>query len=457
MLVMKFGGSILSGSNDFIEIGEYVRSFDAKKGLVIVISAMKGVTDSLLKLCSLAASGDEPNASRLLMDLEDRHLKVCEELGIACEDVRREFEKLERIIRGIIYLGELSPRVRDLVASSGESFSGRILSGFLRSKGINSRFMMGGEAGIITDDTYGNANPLLRATRVYLRTRLTPMLEDTLPVVAGFSGMTRDGRVTTMGRGGSDLTAVLIGSSLNAHEVWLWTDVDGFMTADPRIVSDARLLRRISYMEAIEMAHFGAKRMNPRFLEPAMMTNTPVRVRNFKNRSCEGTLISGEGGSKGVVKSIGMRRGVSVLMVRGAGMVGRPGTAYMLFKELSERSINVQMISQSISESDISLVLDSRVADSARGLIEAKLLGPIFREVILERDCAAVAAIGSGMRGTPGVAARVFKAVASRGINVKMIAQGSSEPSISFVVDGEDGEEAVRSLHEEFELSKIED
>ncbi|MCS7103410.1 MAG: aspartate kinase, partial [Candidatus Korarchaeum sp.] len=275
--------------------------------------------------------------------------------------------------------------------------------------------------------------------------------------VAGFSGMTRDGRVTTMGRGGSDLTAVLVGSSLNANEVWLWTDVDGFMTADPRIVSEAKLLKRITYMEAIEMAHFGAKRMNPRFLEPAMAANTPVRVRNFRNRSCEGTLISKEGGSKSIVKAIGMRKGVSIIMVRGAGMVGRPGSAYAIFKELSERSINVQMISQSISESDISLVLDSKVAESARGLVEAKLLGPIFKEVILERDCAAVAAIGSGMRGTPGVAARVFKAVANRGINVKMIAQGSSELSISFVVSGEDGEEAVRSLHEEFELNRIED
>ncbi len=456
MLVMKFGGSILNGSSDFIDICDYIREFGFNGDLVVVISAMRGVTDSLLKLCGLAASGDELNASKLLMDLEDRHLRVCEELDLACEDVRKEFEKLERIVRGIIYLGELSPRVRDLVASFGENFSGRILSSLLRSKGVNSRFMTGGEAGIVTDNSYGNANPLLRATRVYLRTRLMPLLGDTLPVVAGFSGMTLDGKVTTMGRGGSDLTAVLVGSSLNADEVWLWTDVDGFMTADPRIVRDAKLLKRISYAEAIEMAHFGAKRMNPKFLDPAMMTDTPVRVRNFRNRVCEGTLISREG-SKGVVKALGMRRGVSILTVRGTGTIGRPGSAYMLFRELSERSINVQMISQSISESDISMVLDSRVAERARGTIEAKLLGPIFREVFLERDCAAVAAIGSGMRGTPGVAARVFKAVASKGINVKMIAQGSSELSISFVVSGEEGEEAVRSLHDEFELSKIED
>lgn len=457
MLVMKFGGSILNESNDFTEIARYLKDFGREKRLVVVISAMKGVTDSLIKLCSLAASGDEVNASRLLMDLEDRHLRVCEELGITCDDVRKEFEKLERMIRGIIYLGELTPRVRDLVVSLGENFSGRILSTLLKSEGMNSRFMTGGEAGIITDDLYGNANPLLKATKVYLRTRITPMLEDTLPVIAGFSGMTRDGRVTTMGRGGSDLTAVLVGSSLNADEVWLWTDVDGFMTADPKIVSEAKLLKRITYMEAIEMAHFGAKRMNPRFLEPAMITDTPVRVRNFRKRSCDGTLISRKSGSGSVVRAIGMRKGVSILMVRGTGMVGRPGSAYAVLKEISERSINVQMISQSISESDISLVLDSKVAESARGIVEARLLGSVFREVILDRDCAAVAAIGSGMRGTPGVAARVFKAVASRGINVKMIAQGSSELSISFVVDGKDGEEAVRSLHEEFELSRIED
>ncbi|RDD53500.1 MAG: aspartate kinase, monofunctional class [Candidatus Korarchaeota archaeon NZ13-K] len=456
MLVMKFGGSILNGSSDFIEICDYIAEIGEKGDKIIVISAMKGVTDSLLKLSSLAASGDEIGSSRLLMDLEERHLRVCEELGLACEDVRREFEKLERVIRGITYLGELTPRVRDLVASFGENFSGRILSSLLRSRGINSRFMTGGEAGIITDDLYGNANPLLRATRVYLRTRLLPVLEDTLPVIAGFSGMTRDGKVTTMGRGGSDLTAVLVGSALNAEEVLLWTDVDGFMTADPRIVRDARLLRRVSYMEAIEMAHFGAKRMNPRFIEPAMLTNTPIRVRNFRNRACEGTLISKEGGTGNVVRAVGMRKGVSILTVRSAGMVGRPGSAYTLLKELSERSMNVQMISQSISESDISLVLDGRAAEKARGVIEAKLLGNTFREVTLDRGCAAVAVIGSGMRGTPGVAARVFRAVAERGINVKMIAQGSSELSISFVVSGEDGEEAVRSLHEEFELSRVE-
>ncbi len=455
MLVMKFGGSILEGSRDFMEISEYIMEQSERR--VIVISAIKGVTDSLLKLHSLAASGDETNASKVLSDLEEMHLRVCEELGIRCEDVRKDLDKLERIVRGMLYLGESTPRVRDLIASFGENLSGKILAGLLRDRGVNSRFLTGGEAGIVTDECYGNANPLIKATRIYLRTRLLPLLEDTVPIVAGFSGVTMLGKITTLGRGGSDLTAVLIGSSLSAREVCLWTDVDGLMTADPKVVRDARVLKNVSYSEAIEMSHFGAKRMNPRFLEPAMPTKTPIRIRNFRNRECEGTLISERGSSSGsVVRAIGMKKGVSILTVRGARMVGRPGIAHMLFKVLGESYINVGMISQSISESDISVLLDSRAAERARGLVEARL-GTLFREVLIERDCAAVAAIGSGMRGIPGVAARVFRAVAERGINVKMIAQGSSELSISFVVNGSDGEEAVRALHEEFELSKIED
>ena len=458
MIVMKFGGSLLENSKNFLEIAEYVKNIEQKGRLVLVISAMKGVTDSLLKLCELAASGEELNAGKILLDIEERHVRVCEELGLNCSEVRGELEKLEKIVRGMLYLGEMTPRVRDLVASFGENLSGKILTLLLTDMGVNSIFMTGGEAGIITDDSHGNANPLLKTTKIYLRMRLMPVLDNALPVVAGFSGMTRDGKVTTMGRGGSDLTATLIGSSLGAEEVWIWTDVDGFMTADPKLVREAKLIRHLSYMEAIEMAHFGAKRMNPRFLEPAMLTNTPVRVRNFRNRSCEGTLISGEERkSSSVVKAVGMRKGVSILTVRGASIVGRSETTYKLFKELSRNSINVHMIAQTISESDISLVFDGRVAERARSIVEASLLGSVFRELTIDRGCAAVAAIGSGMRGTPGVAARVFRAVAERGINVKMIAQGSSEYSISFVVDGRDGEEAVRALHAEFHLDEIGD
>lgn len=455
MLVMKFGGSILEKSGDFIEVADYLKVATRDERVVTVVSAMKGVTDDLLKLGDLAASSNEEGVSQVLDAIRERHLRVCEELDLECKIVKEELEKLERVVLGIAYIGEITPRLRDLIASLGENLSGGILTELLNKRGVRSRFFTGGEAGIVTDDSYGEANPLIKATRVYVRSRILPLLEDTVPVVAGFSGISQEGRVTTLGRGGSDLTAVLLGSSLGSREVWLWTDVDGLLTADPKIVKDARLIKQISYKEAIELTHFGAKKMHPRFLEPAMMTSTPVRIRNFRNRECRGTLISSREIISGkIVKAVGLRKGVSILTVRGAGMVGRPGTAAKLFSLLGENSLNVLMISQSISESDISVVLDDGQAESAKGIVEARLLGPIFREVLLDRNCAVVATIGSGMRGTPGVAARVFKAVSSKGVNVKMIAQGSSEVNISFVVSEDDGEETVRAVHEEFDLGR---
>ncbi len=458
MLIMKFGGSILEVAEDLQSIADYLKRSLEEERVVAVVSALKGVTDHLLKIGKLAASGDELAVTNELGSLRERHLSICEDLGLTCQAVRRELEKLEKIVIGITYIGEITPRLRDLIASMGENLSGSILSELLQREGVKSRFLTGGEAGIVTDDSHGEANPLLKATRVYVRSRLLPLLEDTLPVVAGFSGLSQEGRVTTLGRGGSDLTAVLLGSSLGSREVWLWTNVDGLLTADPRIVKDARLIRQVSYREAIELAYFGAKRMHPRFLEPAMATSTPVRIRNFRNMSSPGTLISNrEVKSREVVKAVGLRRGVSIITVRGLGMIGRPGTAGRLFSLLGDNGLNVLMISQSISESDISVVLEAEEAERARGIMEAKLLGPIFREVLLDRGCSVVAAIGSGMRGTPGVASRVFGAVSARGINVKMIAQGSSEVNISFVVDETDGEEAVRALHDEFELGKGEE
>ncbi len=452
---MKFGGSILKGTSDILEVSEYLAEIVDEERTVAVVSAMKGVTDNLLMLGKLAASGKEDEVREIIGKIGSKHLDICEELELNCDNVKEELKKLERIILGITYIGEVTPRLMDLISSLGENLSGKILTELLNKKGIKSRFFTGGEAGIITDDSHGEANPLLMTTKTYVRKKLLPIIDSILPVVAGFSGISQDGKVTTLGRGGSDLTAVLIGSSLESREVWLWTDVDGLLTADPKIVKDARVIRQASYQEAIELAHFGAKKMHPRFLEPAIPTNTPVRIRNFHNKGCQGTLISRRRVvEENVVKAVGLMREVSILTVRGTGMVGRPGTSARLFSLLGENMLNILMISQSISESDISIVLSKREIDKAKALVETKLLGPIFREVLLDRNCAVVAAIGSGMRGTPGVAARIFRAISSKGINVKMISQGSSETNISFVVAEEDGEEAVRLIHDEFDLGR---
>ena len=219
------------------------------------------------------------------------------------------------------------------------------------------------------------------------------------------------------------------------------------------MVESPKVLRNVSYREAIELSFFGAKGMHPKFLEPAMRKGVPVRIRNFKNKEDSGTLISSnEELKKGVVKAVGLREGASIITVRGTGMVGRPGTAGRLFTVLGEIGVNVLMISQSISESSISFVVDGKESSRASNAIEDLLLGPVFSEVVVEDGVSVVAAIGAGMRGTPGVAAKIFKAVAEKGINVKMISQGSSEINVSFVVDESDGVKAARAIYEEFGL-----
>ncbi len=450
MLVMKFGGSVMRTPKDVQSVVEFLE-FNGQ-GNVVVVSAIKGITDLLLDMAHSASKGDEKGLKSKLSRLKEIHQEVLELLDLGGV-IEEDLNLLERVLTGIFYLGELSPKSKDFVASFGERLIGKIVSKELRRRGLNARFLMGGEAGIVTDDRFGDANPLYRASEVYIRNRIEALLPETLPIIAGFTGETQDGRITTLGRGGSDLTATLIGAALKADEVVLWADVDGLLSVSPKVVERPKVLRTVSYREAIELSFFGAKGMHPKFLEPAMRREVPVRIRNFWNMEDPGTLISKEEEVKeGVVKAVGLRDGVSIITVRGVGMVGRPGTAGRLFTVLGEHDVNVLMISQSVSESSISFVVDGKDSSRASNVLEDILLGPIFSEVIVEDGLSVVAAIGAGMRGTPGVAARVFRAVADRGINVKMISQGSSEINISFVVDGKDGVEAARAIYEEFKL-----
>ncbi len=450
MLVMKFGGSVMRLPEDVLKVIDYLE--ERGKGNVVVVSAIKGVTDLLLDMAYLASEGKEVELKDKFLKFKDVHDEVMGALDLRGV-VEDDLSVLERVLTGIFYLGELSPKSRDFVASFGERLIGKIVTKELRRREINARFLMGGEAGIITDDRFGDANPLYRASEVYIRNRLEALLPDALPIVAGFTGETQDGRVTTLGRGGSDLTATLIGAALRADEVVLWADVDGLLSVSPKVVNNPKVLRKVSYREAIELSFFGAKGMHPKFLEPAMKKEVPVRIRNFWKKEDPGTLVSREEEVKeGIVKAVGLRENVSIITVRGVRMIGRPGTAGRLFTVLGDHGINVLMISQSISESSISLVVDGKDSSKASNVLEDVLLGPIFSEVSVEDNLSVVSAIGAGMRGTPGVAARVFRAVAERGINVKMISQGSSEINISFVVDGKDGVEAARAIYEEFEL-----
>jgi len=276
-------------------------------------------------------------------------------------------------------------------------------------------------------------------------------------VVTGYIAATQDGVTTTLGRGGSDYTATILGAALSA-EVWIWTDVDGLMTSDPKIVTSAKMLPELSFQEASEMAIFGAKAMHPKALEPAMEEGIPVRIRGISDPENLGTLIVKESKARlgASVKTVNLVKNVALVNVSGAVMVGAPGTAAKVFDVLGNGKINILMISQSVSEANISFVVQRNLLERAVSMLEIALLGKgLIRSVTSEDDVCVVAIVGAGMRGTLGVASRLFTAVANKGINVRMIAQGSSELNISFVVKETDGEEAVRAVHEEFKLDKI--
>jgi len=464
-LVMKFGGTSLGDGERIKGAAELAKRYLDENDVTVVCSAMSGVTDQLFDLVEKASRGRRRDVERVLSELENKHRRAVEEAlkdetvrAEVKESVERELEELRRAVLGVLYLREATPRSRDYIVSFGEKLSTRIFWGVLKEMGAEAEYLDGGSAGIITDSNFGEASPLMEVTRLETRRRVGGLLDQGItPVVTGYMGINEEGVVTTLGRGGSDYTATILGFCLGADEVWLWSDVDGLMTADPRIVEEARVLPSISYEEAIEMALFGAKGLHPRALEPATQTGITIRIRNTFNPSAPGTMITSNPERMGsVVKAVLLVRDVAMLTVKGASMVGKPGTAAKVLSTLAQRGINVMMISQSVSESGISLIITRKMLSRALSGLETALLGGgLVREIESEDDVSVVAVIGEGMKGTPGVASKVFGAVASRGINVRMVAQGSSELNISFVVKEEDGPEAVRAIHEEYQLDKL--
>ena len=466
-IVMKFGGTSVASGKNIRHVANLIASHASEDcEVAVVVSALDGVTDQLVQ----AAEEAKKRKSEYIRDFKQkilaRHLSAADE-AIKNKQVKEEIEQvlkaradeLEQVLKGIGYVSELSPKSRDNVLSFGERLSAPIVSGVLEDLGINSQHLTGGETGILTDSNFGEAGLLMDTTKYQVKNKLEPLLKKgVVPVITGFIAATQDGETTTLGRGGSDYTATIMGAALAADEVWIWTDVDGLMTADPKIVPSAKMWPELSFQEATEMTIFGAKAMHPRALEPAIEDKIPVRIRNVFNPENPGTLIVKEQKIKlgDAVKAITLVNDVALVNVGGAGMVGTPGTAAKVFDVLGRDNINILMISQSVSEANISFVIQRSLLERAVSTLEIALLGRrVIRELTSEDDVCVVAGVGAGMKGTPGVASRIFKAIASKGINVRMIAQGSSELNISFVVKETDGEAAVRAIHEEFRLNKI--
>jgi len=464
-LILKYGGSSISSAKDIQNVAKHIQSLSKQNQLVIVCSSISDTTDDLIEISQLIKNENKKKAEQLAKKIANRHQELAKHT-IKKPQIRKKllqtlneyFVELVALIDGMVLLGEVTPRSMDYLFSFGERLSIKLISAAINDLGKKSISLTGKEVGIVTDSNFGESKPLMDTTRLRISKTLDSLFsEKIIPVIGGFAGADQHGHVTTFGRGGSDYSATIIGSCIKADEIWLMSDVDGLMTADPKIVKNAKLLKEVSYIEAIEMAMFGAKQIHPRTFEPLLSKKIPMKIRSSFNVKNEGTLVtsSPSPSSKNTVKCVSNISNNGLIDIRGGSMVGTPGTAATIFTTLANASINVMMISQNPSESSITIVVKNTDLDKAVSTLEMELLGKIIKKLEVTTNMAIIALIGSGMRGTVGVASKVFGAMAKNKVNVSMITQGSSELNLAFVVKNSDANTAVQALHNEFELCKI--
>jgi len=464
-LVLKYGGTSISSAKDIQDVANYINLLSKHNEIVIVCSAISGITDDLIEISQSIKKENKLKAEQLAAKIISRHVLLANQIikkptirKKLLEKLNADFLELNSLIEGMVLLGEVTPRSLDYLISFGERLSIKLISFSINDIGKNSISLTGKEVGIVTDSNFGESNPLMDTTRLRIsKTIDLQFFKKIIPVVGGFTGADQYGHVTTFGRGGSDYTATIIGSCIKADEIWLMSDIDGLMTADPKIVKNAKLLKEVSYIEATEMALFGAKQIHPRTFEPLIAKKIPMKIRNSFNLKNEGTLVthSPSLSSKNTVKCVSHIRHNGLIDIRGGTMVGTPGTAAKIFATLAKSGINVMMISQNPSESSITIVVKNTDLDKAVNALEMELLGKIIKKLEVTTDVAIIALIGSGMRGTVGVASKVFGAIEKKKVNVAMITQGSSELNLAFVVKDSDSNTAVQALHDAFELDKI--
>lgn len=464
-LVLKYGGTSISKPKNIQNIANNINILSKQNQVVVVCSAISETTDTLIQISQQIQKDKKDEAKKLTNEIISKHKQLAKSTVTKppnqkqlLESLNKDFSELAELVDGMVLLGEVTPRSMDYLISFGERLSIKIVSHSIIDLGRKSTPLTGKETGIVTDSNFGESKPLMDTTRLRVSKTLEPLLEKkTIPVIGGFAGADQHGRITTFGRGGSDYTATTIASCIKADEVWLMSDVDGLMTADPKLVKNAKVLSEVSYVEAIEMALFGAKQIHPRTFEPLLTKKIPMRIRNTFNLENKGTLVtaSPDEKTKKTVKCVSTIRHNGLIDVRGGSMVGAPGTAAKIFTTLANAGVNVMMISQNPSESSISIVVKNTDLDKAVSALEMELLGKIIKKLEVTTDVAILALIGSGMRGTVGVASRVFGSVAKKKVNVVMITQGSSELNLAFVVKDSEAESAVQALHDEFELATI--
>ncbi|MCA0377768.1 MAG: bifunctional aspartate kinase/homoserine dehydrogenase I [Gemmatimonadetes bacterium] len=464
--VFKFGGASLADASHVRHAIDLIRAPRPAR-VVTVVSALAGVTDALLEVAAKAVAGNTRAAEAALDKLAERHQAVGR--GVLDRAAARKalateldaaFDELRALAHGVATLRELTPRTRDFLVARGEQLSARIVVAGLRDRGSAAQYVEAAEL-IHTDGVHGGAFPDLPATDAAVRRTLRPLLRRrTFAVVPGFTGRGVDGAVVTLGRGGSDLTATVLGRALRAARITLWKDVPGLMTTDPRLVPSARIVPQLNVREAAELAYYGAKVLHPRALIPLARLRVPLFVRPFAEPDAPGTEVSHRQTLKRYpVKALSVVRGQALVTVTGNGMLGVPGIAARTFAALQQAGISVTLITQASSEHSISLCIPHERGADARRALETAFGAEIARRelegVAVQGHMATLAVVGLGMAGTPGIAARMFTALSQGGVNIVAIAQGSSELNISVVIAEAHAERAARAVHDTFQLDRI--
>lgn len=465
--VMKFGGTSVGDASCIARAAQIVAQAARENAVVAVVSAMSGVTNRLVEAAGRAASGDREAGSALIAELRQQHAVAL--AALVSDEKRRAgvtrtldeiFAEGQRLLDGTALLRELTPRALDAISSLGERLCAPVFASALVELGVKSRAVAATEL-IVTDTFHGGAEPRMDLTRARCEAVLRPPLNDScVPVVTGFIGATPEGVLTTLGRGGSDYSATILGAALGVDEVIIWTDVDGVLTADPRLVPDARTIPEISYREAAELAYFGAKVLHPKTLRAVMPTGIPVWIRNSFAPERPGTKISQQGRSiGGGVKALTAIRDVALISVGGPGIVGVPDVVGRTFSTTAELRANVLLISQSSSQNDICFIVASidaqRTVEALRREFASDLSHEVVDHITVDPEIAIVAVVGENMRGTRGVAGRTFAAMGRDNVNIIAIAQGSSETNISFVVEDSAMKQALLTAHREFALATL--
>jgi len=462
MKVMKFGGTSVKDANRIREMARIVTAENLDAGLVVVCSAMKGVTDDLIFVAHAAANGDS-SWNKRFEEIRTRHYTAIQELfgdksAALQAEIEIELSELGELLQGVSLIKECSLRTQDLVMSFGERFNNRICAAYLSTLGYTATYVDARPL-VLTDDTFGTGMVRFAETYSRISSHFSALWngkpKNRIAFVTGFVAATEDGITTTLGRNGSDYTASIFGAALQADDIEIWTDVDGVLTVDPRIVEEAFVIPDLSVEEAMELSYFGAEVLHPYTMIPAVEKSIPLWIKNTMNPTVRGTRIAKDvPPSQHPVTGLAVIRDVALINIVGGGMIGERGMAAKIFSVLSQVGTNIIMISQASSEHSICVIVKRLEAIPAVARLREVFADAIkarqIQEVQLVEGLEIVSAIGANMRGTPGVSGRLFSALGNERINVLAIAQGSGEMNISCVIDGHERQKALRAVHRAF-------